>query len=198
MLSLDVDEIVDSYESIDLSGENAAEEAALVHDSVNSLSRTAFENRIEKAQSRTLKYTLGSMATGIALGTAAHMLPTDGWLNGEHGLLQHDTTHHAIADNVTPSPEAHAPQVVSSVPHENVLELHTGMSDVYAHPNMGMYEAAHNAGFNISQADLLRAAPDLYRYHLAYPMPDGLPGIPTPGAMPQASIDILRYFATHH
>ncbi len=182
MLDLDADTIVEKYGHV--------EDIDLAFDGIDSRIRTNFEDRINKAQAKTGKYTLGSFAVAGALSAGAHMLP-GGLFDGSHGLLHHD----AAANTVTP-PHV-APEVVQPLP-DNVMALHTGMSSISADPGMGMYEAAHRAGFEISQSDLLRAAPDLYRYHLAYPMADGLPGIPISGPIPQASIDILRYFATHH
>ncbi len=190
MLNFDADELMQEYASTD-------EAFEYMHARI----RSDFENRISKAQSKTRNYTLGSYAVAGAIGAGTHTLP-GGWFDGSKGLLSHDAvTDASAAPNVDPPLREGPPVAGGDVPPaapEYVMELHTGMSDVYAHSGMGMYEAAQKAGFEISQSDLLRAAPDLYRYHLAYPMADGLPGIPIPGNIPNATIDILRYFATHH
>lgn len=172
------------------------EQLDAAHGAMDLIVKRRFDERVDKAQKRTLRTTLGSYAAAGVIGGVTHNLPGD-WLNGQDGFLHH-SAHVDNFDYGTPSIEA--PHVVGldQIPGQHVLELHTGASDVFAHSGMGMYEAAHHAGFSISQSDLLRAAPELYKHGLAYVMPDGLPGIPNPGQMPQATIDILRYFATNH
>lgn len=164
MLDLDADTMVEKYghlQDIDL-----AFDVIAIREFVR-ISKTV----LIKPKAKTGKYTLDSFAVAGALSAGAHMLP-GGLFNGSHGLLHHDAAADAAANTVTP-PHV-APEVVQPLP-DNVMALHTGYGSISADPGMGMYEAAHRAGFEISQSDLLRAAPDLYRYHLAYPMADGLP-----------------------
>lgn len=192
-LDIDVNKLLDSlnFDSIEGEFDRSFQDATLYLS--NSYVRKQFNERIERAQNQNLKTVLGSFGAAAALGVVAHHLPV---LNGEHGLLHNNPP----VDNFDyGTPIGDAANTANLAPlGDNVLELHTGLSDVFAQHNMGMYEAAQKAGFQISQGDLLRAAPQLYNHGLAYMMPDGLPGIPTPGQMPQATIDILRYFATNH
>lgn len=60
-------------------------------------------------------------------------------------------------------------------------------------PGQGFYNILENMGVEPSLRDdvLARAADELYANGYAYQMPDGLPGIPDPGQLPQGAIDIL-------
>lgn len=193
MLNFDVDDIGAGLEDFDLGDLNDSQQVAKLHDVMNARVKGDMDRRVEKAQKKTGLSTVGSYAVAGALGYGVHHLP-GGWLDGSNGFLHHDTASAMPGDGITPP---HVPELPAVDPG-NVMELHEGLSNIVAHPGMGMYEAAQHAGFNISQEDLLRAGPELYRHGLAYMMPDGLPGIPNPGTMPQATIDVLKYFATHH
>lgn len=112
------------------------------------------------------------------------------------------------ADDKSKSPEVEngswfgdwRPEGYEEVPSGHDGPAHYDVADYGYNPEMfnvqpgqGFYNVLENMGVEPSLRDdvLARAADELYANGYAYQMPDGLPGIPSAGSLPQGAIDIL-------
>jgi len=198
MLKFDVEKLVGIYGENNLSGDNAKQVISALHGAINRRVAKQFENRIENAQRVRAARTVGSYAVASLVGYGSHHIP-GGWFDGSHGLLGgHELTHAATPAHPAPSaPHAPAPAPAPNHVPAPAPEIHTGPSHFYAHSNEGWYEVMQNMGIDASHRHdiLLKAAPELYKNHLAYHMADGLPGIPNTGFISQQAIDIISHAA---
>lgn len=139
------------------------------------------EHDTAKQQSARFGRVAVSAAGGMAISLGSHMIGN--WIGGPDS-----------ASNINVNSAPHEAVLPNTVPAAPVQEIHTGVSNIFAHSNMGWYEAMQQMGIDpASRHDvLLRAAPSLVKNNLAYTMSNGLPGIPSTGMIPQAAIDIIR------
>ncbi|USN96513.1 MAG: hypothetical protein H6797_05620 [Candidatus Nomurabacteria bacterium] len=147
----------------------------------------AVEEDTTEQQKKRLVRVLGSTAAGAAIAFGGHYLGA--WLHGNNpdaGSVQSEGAHPNGIDSTQ------LPQTTPANPN-----ISGGLSTISAHSNEGWYEVMKDMNINAAQRQdiLLRAAPALYKYHLAYQMPDGLPGIPSVGNIPKLAVDILNYAA---
>jgi|GEM_PF-5521629 len=160
----------------------------LIRTKIGNVARTlvdAAEYDTVTQQKRRLGRVAASAAAGAAVAVGGHYLGA--WLGGG------DHAAHAVSQDHSPQL-----QVPSVAPSPSVVpEIHNGLSNVYAHYNMGWYEVMQQMGIDPAQRHdiLVKAAPNLLKNHFAYGMSDGLPGVPSTGYIPQAAIDILSHAA---
>ncbi len=139
------------------------------------------EHDTAKQQSARFGRVAVSAAGGMVISLGSHMIGN--WIGGSDS-----------ASNIDVNSAPHESVLPNTVPVAPVQEIHNGVSNIFAHSNMGWYEAMQQMGIDpASRHDvLLRAAPSLVKNNLAYTMSNGLPGIPSTGMIPQAAIDIIR------
>lgn len=147
------------------------------------LATSVVEKNTTSQQKKRLIRAFGSVAAGTAVAFGGHYLGT--WLQGGEQHVANSTN----GDTPSQSWLGEKPPVST--------DIHDIPSAVNAHQNMGWYEVMQQIGIDPAQRQeiLLRAAPALYKYDLAYQMADGLPGIPSTGTIPQIAIDMLKYAA---
>ena len=153
-----------------------------------------FEDRVKKEKRRRL----GSIAIGVGVGgvsfALAHNLIGMDALGNDHAAGA--TAPEAPAqqpDVPTPGEGAPAPADIPPAPEAPVLGAEYPQGTFYAQSGDGFYDVLNNMGVEAWQRDdiLARASDELINQGYAYQMPDGMPGIPNVGELPQGAIDIL-------
>ena len=150
-----------------------------------------FEDRVKKEKRRRL----GSIAIGVGVGGVSFALA--------HNLIGMDAlgSDHAAGSNYVAPEQADIPPIheiptpgdIAPTPELPTPGFEYPQGTFTAGSGDGFYDILNNMGVEAWQRDdiLARASDELINQGYAYQMPDGMPGIPSVGELPQGAIDIL-------